>query len=245
MSFFDVSIQVRVSANSADEAKKIVLLTTNLIAELGIVEGVSHLDTWEVEDGGTVVVPGAMGISPVPLQVLYKLWEKFGDVPTDDDACINGKFLNFSVGTHREEIWHWFEEQNPQFVCGEVLMGVRRDHSQEESAQIKQHFKAFFASQGLEANLSPDMKSLADVYPCEWAESCAEFASEHPQPMSDEAYVNAAGGKCPYCGSDDISSEGRLEADGAEAWQEVRCGSCRATWEEVFRLVGYSNRITR
>jgi hypothetical protein len=38
------------------------------------------------------------------------LWQKLGDIPTDDRDCIELPFQHFQVGTHREEIWHWFED---------------------------------------------------------------------------------------------------------------------------------------
>lgn len=39
------------------------------------------------------------------------LWEKLGDIPVDVDGEIEEPFLDFEVGTDREEIWHWFEEK--------------------------------------------------------------------------------------------------------------------------------------
>jgi hypothetical protein len=48
---------------------------------------------------------------PVTVDMLdYKiLWEKFGDIPIDEDGCIEEPFLDFEKGDDREEIWHWFE----------------------------------------------------------------------------------------------------------------------------------------
>ena len=43
-------------------------------------------------------------------QVKY-LWLEFGDVPMNPDTeCIEEEWNGFETGTHREEIWHWFEE---------------------------------------------------------------------------------------------------------------------------------------
>jgi hypothetical protein len=36
------------------------------------------------------------------------LWNMLGDIPTNNE-CIELPFMHFSAGTHREEIWHWFE----------------------------------------------------------------------------------------------------------------------------------------
>lgn len=66
------------------------------------------------------------------LEELYQLWEQLGDIPTFPESTekyevdsIEMPFLHFGIGTHREEIWHWFEEQNPLFLVGEVQSGVR------------------------------------------------------------------------------------------------------------------------
>lgn len=43
---------------------------------------------------------------------LEQLWAEFADVPMDPDTeCIEEDFLGFPHGTHREEIWKWFDER--------------------------------------------------------------------------------------------------------------------------------------
>lgn len=42
-------------------------------------------------------------------EVLEYLWEEFGDVLIDDNECILDDFIGFKRGTHREEVWHWFD----------------------------------------------------------------------------------------------------------------------------------------
>ena len=38
-------------------------------------------------------------------------WLEFDDVPMNPETeCIEAPFLHFPAGTHREEIWNWFEE---------------------------------------------------------------------------------------------------------------------------------------
>lgn len=40
------------------------------------------------------------------------LWEEFGEVPMNPDTEeIEEPWKQFLPGTHREDIWHWFEEQ--------------------------------------------------------------------------------------------------------------------------------------
>lgn len=48
--------------------------------------------------------------------VLEYLWEKFGDVLIDDDECILDDFIGFEYGTHREEVWHWFDAHHSKGV---------------------------------------------------------------------------------------------------------------------------------
>lgn len=53
-----------------------------------------------------------------------KLWLEFGDVPMNPDTeCIEAAWHGFAVGTHREDIWHWFEETFDVSVA-EDLMGL-------------------------------------------------------------------------------------------------------------------------
>ena len=42
-------------------------------------------------------------------EILEFLWDQFGDEPIDDDECILNDFVGFECGTHREEVWHWFD----------------------------------------------------------------------------------------------------------------------------------------
>ena len=62
----------------------------------------------------------------------YGCWDRFGLIPISEGNdeveadTIMAPFLHFPVGTPREEIWHWFEAQNPDFVVGEVLQGIRK-----------------------------------------------------------------------------------------------------------------------
>ena len=54
---------------------------------------------------------------------LEELWAVFEDIPMDPETeKIEDDFLNFPVGTHREEIWHWFDERYSKGV--HTLMGV-------------------------------------------------------------------------------------------------------------------------
>lgn len=50
-------------------------------------------------------------------ETLEFLWEEFGDVLIDDDECILDDFIGFECGTHREEVWHWFDERHSKGVA--------------------------------------------------------------------------------------------------------------------------------
>ena len=52
---------------------------------------------------------------------LKKLWEQLGDIPLDENSCIEESFESFIIGEDIYNIWHWFEEQNQHFVCGDVM----------------------------------------------------------------------------------------------------------------------------
>lgn len=71
------------------------------------------------------------------LRDLYPLWDALGRVPVVGEGpeadTLEAKFLHFEPGTHREAVWRWFEEQNPQFIVGEVLEGRRRQDNGDPS----------------------------------------------------------------------------------------------------------------
>lgn len=69
-------------------------------------------------DGRCLFSPG-MG-----LEKLCELWEKLGDVPVTEDGCLEEPFEHFNRGVDREEVWRWFETQNPGFVVGDMLQGI-------------------------------------------------------------------------------------------------------------------------
>lgn len=50
------------------------------------------------------------------------LWEDFGEVPMNPDTEeIEVPWMHFVPGTHREEIWHWFEEQFDISVAEDLM----------------------------------------------------------------------------------------------------------------------------
>lgn len=50
---------------------------------------------------------------------LEHLWSEFGDIPMNPETEeIEEEFLFFPIGTHREEIWYWFDEEYPKGVIG-------------------------------------------------------------------------------------------------------------------------------
>lgn len=56
-----------------------------------------------------------------------KLWLEFGEVPMNPDTeCIEEEWHGFAVGTHREDIWHWFEETFDVSIA-EDLMGLKSE----------------------------------------------------------------------------------------------------------------------
>ncbi len=56
-----------------------------------------------------------------------------------------------------------------------------------------------------------------------------------------ENYVAGKGQVCPVCGSDIINQQGRLQADGGEAWADIFCFGCSASWQDHYQLVGFND----
>lgn len=63
-----------------------------------------------------IVVSNARKEIPLNDEVLEYLWEEFSDALIDDDECILDDFIGFECGTHREEVWHWFDAHHSKGV---------------------------------------------------------------------------------------------------------------------------------
>ena len=60
----------------------------------------------------------------VELAKLKHLWHKLTDVAVNKADGILESFLHFRAGTHREDIWRWFEASNPSFSIAEMMSGA-------------------------------------------------------------------------------------------------------------------------
>lgn len=50
-------------------------------------------------------------------KALEELWAEFGDIPMNlETECMEEAFLGFPAGTHRETVWHWFDERHSRGV---------------------------------------------------------------------------------------------------------------------------------
>jgi hypothetical protein len=59
--------------------------------------------------------------------------------------------------------------------------------------------------------------------------------------LQQENYVASKGQRCPVCGSDLVNQQGRpLQADGGEAWADIYCFGCSASWQDHYQLVGFN-----
>ncbi len=50
-----------------------------------------------------------------------RAWKILGDIPVNDSEEIEEFFLHFPIGTHREEIWHWIEEEFNVSVATDLM----------------------------------------------------------------------------------------------------------------------------
>lgn len=62
----------------------------------------------------------------------YQLWDALREISVSEGTkeveveTIKELVLHFSVGSHREDIWHCFEAPDPEVIVGEVMQGIRR-----------------------------------------------------------------------------------------------------------------------
>ena len=59
----------------------------------------------------------------LPMAVLKDLWGLLSERSVNNDGRLSERFLQFPAGTHREDVWHWFESKNPDFSVA-LALGV-------------------------------------------------------------------------------------------------------------------------
>lgn len=52
---------------------------------------------------------------------LKKMWEKFSNIPINDNDEIKQDFYWWERGTYRFDIWHWFDEKFPNEIAEYVI----------------------------------------------------------------------------------------------------------------------------
>ena len=57
----------------------------------------------------------------VQLLTLEELWDKFSEVPVNNDDEIEENFLLFPTGTDRFDVWHWFDDRCPNNLHDDLL----------------------------------------------------------------------------------------------------------------------------
>lgn len=65
--------------------------------------------------------------------------------------------------------------------------------------------------------------------------------SKPKKPMSQKDFVFHKGTCCPVCESSDCDFNGGIEGEADAYYSSVSCNNCGATWEEMYKLVGYIN----
>lgn len=58
------------------------------------------------------------------LLALYLRWTELADIPVSDESALDQKFQHFDIGTPIEDVWRWFESQNPKFSVAALQQGM-------------------------------------------------------------------------------------------------------------------------
>lgn len=57
----------------------------------------------------------------VDLCTIKELWDKFADIPINNDDEIEEDFMSFDAGTSRFDVWHWFDERCPNGLAIDLM----------------------------------------------------------------------------------------------------------------------------
>ncbi len=55
---------------------------------------------------------------------LEKMWDDFGNIPTNSNDEIEVDFYYWEKGTYRFDIWHWFDEKLPHGLVANFHVGA-------------------------------------------------------------------------------------------------------------------------
>ena len=55
-------------------------------------------------------------------ETLEAMWMDFGDVPVNDLDGIEEGFCGWNDFTDREDLWHWFDDQDAKWGGGHALL---------------------------------------------------------------------------------------------------------------------------
>ena len=47
----------------------------------------------------------------MPMEIIKRTWERFGEIPIDNNDRILREWWSFPIGTSRFDIWSWFETE--------------------------------------------------------------------------------------------------------------------------------------
>lgn len=64
-------------------------------------------------------------------EAVRSLWDRFADIPIDDNDEILEPFMEWEVGTNRFDIWHWFDAMYPGGV--NALMWAEDENIDQEA----------------------------------------------------------------------------------------------------------------
>ena len=61
------------------------------------------------------------------LATLPELWERFSEIPVNNDDEIEQDFLCFEAGTSKFDVWHWFDERCQRNLHDDLMCNTTED----------------------------------------------------------------------------------------------------------------------
>jgi len=92
---------------------------------------------------------------------ITELWKSLGDVPIDENDCIDTPWNGFIKGVHREAIWHWFEDVFNVSVAKD-LMGMEKETIRVEKELLVDLIRSYYHGMGASV-FQEKMKELKKI----------------------------------------------------------------------------------
>lgn len=82
----------------------------------------------QIDEYSVTNFPDSDQLNQIIIRGIRDYWDQLGDIPINEDEEIEEKYLHFSIGTDRQDIWHWLEDTFNISIGNDLLFLKEEKH---------------------------------------------------------------------------------------------------------------------